>query len=55
MKAPSLATPTKTPSWGESSLEKSAGASNGANCITRLNYENTILGDNVQTANNVII
>lgn len=50
--------PCKTAQLGEHTLEKSTGATIGANCIIRSNsviYENTILGDNVQTANNVII
>lgn len=50
--------PCKAAQLGERSLDSSAGASIGANCIIRSNsviYENTVLGDNVQTANNVII
>ena len=50
--------PSKAAQLGERSLENSAGAIIGTNCIIRSNsviYENTILGNNVQTANNVII
>ena len=50
--------PSKASQLEQRSLENSAGAVIGANCIIRSNsviYEKTILGNNVQTANNVII
>ncbi len=50
--------PCKSSQLDKRTLENSAGATLGANCIIRSNsviYENTILGNNVQTANNVII
>lgn len=50
--------PCKSAQLSGRSLGSSAGAYVGAHCIIRSNsviYEGTILGDNVQTANNVII
>jgi acetyltransferase-like isoleucine patch superfamily enzyme len=50
--------PSKTAQLEQRSLEYSAGAVIGIDCIIRSNsviYEKTILGNNVQTANNVII